>query len=256
MNNLLTVTLLDFTIQLVGFAVAFALQTEKFYDLTGSCTFILVAQASLRWRANRQFRRVLLSTMVTVWAARLGLFLFYRVLHEGGDKRFNKVKSKPVTFLIYWMIQGVWIIVMSAPVLFVNNERQNVPINTRDYVGFAVWLFGMFFEIMADLQKLTFRNNPDNAGKFISSGLWSISRHPNYFGEIVLWVGVFIIASSDLTGWTWVSILSPVFLYYLLNNVSGVPILERSGLKRYGELPEYKQYINTVPVLVPFVGRT
>uniref|UniRef100_H2Z7C9 Uncharacterized protein n=1 Tax=Ciona savignyi TaxID=51511 RepID=H2Z7C9_CIOSA len=256
MNNIFTVVTLDFVIQLVGFTVAFSLQTEKFYDLTGSCTFILMAQASLRWRTKQHFRRMLLSTMVTVWAARLGIFLFYRVVTEGGDKRFTKVKTKPVVFLLYWMVQGVWILVTSAPMLIVNSEKQNAPINSRDYIGFAIWIFGLLFEVTADFQKLLFRSNPDNAGNFINTGLWSISRHPNYFGEILLWVGIFIIASSDLYGWKWICILSPAFVYYLLNYVSGIPLLERSGLKRYGDMPAYKNYINNVPVLVPFIGKT
>ncbi|CAK8683915.1 unnamed protein product [Clavelina lepadiformis] len=254
MHNLLSALLVDFFIQIVGFSLAITLQTEKFYDFAGSFTFILLAQLSLRWNVRQSFRQVLVTSMVTIWALRLGGFLFYRVLLAGGDHRFDKVKTKPVTFFIYWMIQGVWVYVTVLPTLLLNNKKNYSQLSLQDYLGIAVWLTGFLIEVVADWQKMAFRNNPDNTGKFISSGLWSISRHPNYFGEIVMWVGIFLVASTVFTGWEWLSIFSPMFVYYLLTNVSGIPILERSSMKRYGSLGSYKEYINNVPVLVPFIG--
>nr|CAB3262701.1 uncharacterized protein LOC100182009 [Phallusia mammillata] len=254
MHSLLTLAGIDLFIQVVGFCIAYTLQTEKFYDLVGSLTFILLTHVSLRSNLHQNWRRTLLSFMVTIWALRLGSFLCYRCLKDGGDRRFTKVKTKPVVFFIYWTVQALWIYITLFPVLLVNTEKKSKPLGSIDYFGFAVWMLGMIIEVTADLQKMAFRSNPANEGKFISEGVWSISRHPNYFGEIMLWIGVLIIASSVLSGWKWIAVLSPVFIWYLLNYVSGIPILERSGMKRYGHLPEYKHYVETVPVLTPFVG--
>jgi len=138
----------------------------------------------------------------------------------------------------------------------VNRTTRNNVFGTLDYTGVAVWILGFVFEVVADYQKFIFKFNAKTKETFISHGLWAISRHPNYFGEIVLWSGSFITASSAIQGWEWVGVVSPMFVYYLLTNVSGIPILEKGGMRKFGHLDTYKHYTSTVPVLVPFIGKT
>jgi len=246
---------LDIGIQWLAFIFANYLKTEKFYDLTGSLTFLSSLYLSLQW-SEQSARQTTQSRMVMFWATRLGIFLFSRVIADGKDKRFDKIKQSSLRFFSAWTIQGFWVFITSLPTLMLNDigGDADLPLATRDYVGWAIWVFGIGFELLADYQKHMFRMNPDNRGKFITSGLWSISRHPNYFGEILLWFGLFVSASSVFQGWQHLAILSPVFVYLLITKLSGVPMLEKAGLKRWGELPEYQRYLANTPCLVPFTN--
>jgi steroid 5-alpha reductase family enzyme len=118
-------------------------------------------------------------------------------------------------------------------------------------LGFLVWAFGFAFEVVADSQKSCFNADPANKGKFIQTGLWSRSRHPNYFGEIVLWVGIAIIAIPVLQGWQWIAMISPLFVTLLLTRVSGVPLLEKKADKKWGGQEGYETYKKNTPVLIP-----
>jgi len=117
-----------------------------------------------------------------------------------------------------------------------------------------VWLVGFGFEVVADRQKRRFRSDPDNEGEFIRSGLWRLSRHPNYFGEIVLWVGVALVALPALEGWQHVTLVSPLFVYLLLTRVSGIPMLEEKADERWGGREDYERYKRETPVLWPWGG--
>lgn len=101
-------------------------------------------------------------------------------------------------------------------------------------IGFLIWVFGFAFEVIANSQKRKFSADPQNKGRFIQTGLWSRSRHPNYFGEIMLWLGIAIIALPVLQGWQWVALISPVFVTLLLTRVSGVPMLEKKADTKWG----------------------
>ena len=186
---------------------------------------------------------------------RLGLFLFIRVIKDGGDKRFDKAKTDFTTFLVFWTLQGLWVFITLLPTLLLNASEHNPPLGARDFIGWTMWLAGLTIEAMADMQKSSFKADLANKDKFISSGLWSISRHPNYFGEILLWFGLYLSASSALKGWKLFSVLSPVAVYLLITKVSGIPILERNGLKKFGHLPEYKNYLRSTPELIPFTQK-
>merc|ERR1712066_182859 len=123
-----------------------------------------------------------------------------------------------------------------------NNETRNKPLGPRDYFGWSIWAIGMLFEVIADYQKSVFKNDPKNEGKFITSGLWSISRHPNYFGEITMWIGICLSGSTCFEGATWMAWLSPLTTFLLLTKVSGVPMLEKQGEARWGSDPAYQWY--------------
>ncbi|KAM3933113.1 uncharacterized protein RB166_000998 [Leptodactylus fuscus] len=243
--------LLSLVIQWILWAVAALLHTEKFYDLAGSGTFILLSHLSLQWTGIKYLRQQFQTGLITVWGLRLGTFLFLRILREGHDRRFNKVRDNPGTFFVYWTVQGIWIFVTLLPSLILNLEKRNKPLGLTDYLGWTLWAVGFLIQAIADQQKWSFKSDPDNAGKFIQSGLWAYSRHPNYLGEILQWTGLFLAASSVLSGYQYLSVISPIFVWFLLNYVSGIPILERQAMKRWGEDPAYKSYMQRTPVLWP-----
>ncbi|KAM8977591.1 uncharacterized protein RCH25_047139 [Pelodytes ibericus] len=243
---------LSLGIQWVLWCAAVLLQTEKFYDLAGSGTFVLLSHVSLRWVGTRYLRQQIQTGLITVWGIRLGSFLFLRILRDGHDRRFNGVRDNPGTFFIYWTVQGIWIFITLLPSLILNLEQRNKPLGLRDYFGWALWIIGFLTQAIADQQKWTFKSDPDNTGKFIQSGLWAYSRHPNYLGEILQWSGLFISASSVFSGLQYLSIISPLFVWFLLNYVSGIPILEKQAQKRWGNDPTFQSYCQHTPVLWPF----
>jgi len=251
-NGILRLLYVSVGIQWVGCTFAVLLNTEKFYDLTGSLTFLLLSQLSYD-SSIKSRRQTVQSWMVCAWAVRLGLFLFIRIMKDGEDKRFDKAKQNPSVMFKFWTIQGIWVFVTLLPTLLLNSSRRNPPIGTRDYIGWGIWTIGFIFEVVADAQKSIFRANPQNKGKFITSGLWSISRHPNYFGEISLWFGLYISSSSALSGLGYLSVLSPILVMLLITKLSGIPLLEAAGKKKWGEDPEYQRYLANTPSLIPFI---
>jgi len=243
---------LSVVVQVVSWVIAAALHTEKFYDLVGSLTFLLVS--SLSHKASIQSaRHNVASYLVMAWACRLGTFLAIRVIRDGGDRRFDKVKHDPAVFLKYWVIQGLWVFITLVPTITLNMSKRNPALGMRDYLGWTIWGLGFLIEVVADMQKSVFRSDPANEGQFISSGLWSVSRHPNYFGEILLWFGLYVACSAVFRGWEYLTVASPIFVMLLITRLSGVPLLEASGLKRWGGSAEYQRYIRDVPVLIPFI---
>lgn len=252
-NVLVKSVVTDFGVQWVLFLIAAALKTEKFYDLAGSGTFFLLAYKSLQWGQSYFMRQKVQTGMVMIWAIRLGGYLVPRVIKDGQDSRFDDIRGSPVKFFAAWTMQGVWVFLTLLPTLMSNADREERSIGWREGAGWGLWVIGFLMEAMADHQKSAFRANPDNAGKFISTGLWSISRHPNYFGEILLWLGLYIAATPSLRGWKHVGAISPLFVTFLLTKISGVPMLEKSGLRRWGGDPGYQAYLRDTAVLIPFL---
>jgi steroid 5-alpha reductase family enzyme len=242
---------LAFIIQWIAFIPAYIWRTEKFFDLTGSITYITVMLFAVLASPVRDLRSWLLLGMVLVWAARLGSFLFLRIKKAGEDIRFREIKQSFFRFLQTWTLQGLWVTFSLAAALVVITSQKRVALDGFLVIGLLVWLIGFAIEVIADSQKSAFRNDPANQGKFIQSGLWSWSRHPNYFGEIVLWVGVMIIALPVLQGWQWVSLISPIFITILLTRISGVPMLEDKADERWGGQADYEAYKKNTSVLIP-----
>jgi len=243
--------MLAFVIQWIAFVPAFINKTEKFYDLTGSITYLSVMAVALFLNPNVDARAWLLAGMVSVWAIRLGSFLFRRIMAEGEDRRFREVKTNFSRFLLYWTMQGLWVTFSLAAALAAITSQTKQALGGFALVGFLVWLLGFGFEVVADRQKSKFKADPANRDKFIHTGLWAWSRHPNYFGEIVLWIGVAIIALPVLSGWQWITLISPVFITLLLTRISGVPMLEARADEKWGGQPEYETYKANTPVLIP-----
>lgn len=240
-----------FVIQWVGFIAAYLLQTEMFYDLTGSITYISVTIMAVVLSPVVDGRSILLLILVVIWAGRLGTFLFRRILKAGKDARFDEIKVSFVQFLNTWTLQGLWVTFTLAAALAAITTTNRKELGLFALIGTLVWIFGFAIEATADAQKSRFRANPENKGKFIDTGLWSWSRHPNYFGEIVIWIGVAIIALPVLRGWQWVTLISPVFVTLLLTRISGVPILEKRADEKWGGQEDYEAYKERTPVLIP-----
>jgi len=240
-----------FLIQWLAFIPAYLMQTEKFFDLTGSLTYISVTIIAVIFSKGADFRSILLAALVVIWAIRLGTFLFGRIRKAGKDDRFDEIKPSFFRFLNVWTIQGLWVTFTMAAALVAITTSARKELDVFAIVGFLVWAFGFAIEVIADSQKSRFSANPANKGKFIQTGLWSRSRHPNYFGEIVLWVGVAIIALPVLQGWQWVALISPLFVTLLLTRVSGVPLLENKADKKWGGQEDYESYKKKTPVLIP-----
>ncbi len=243
---------LAFTIQWVAFVPAFALQTEKFYDLIGSLTFLALLASAARFGPPREFADKLLLLMCGVWALRLGLFLALRIHKDGTDKRFTHIKPSAPRFLMAWTMQGLWVFLTLCPVLMVLGSPARHFTTVWTYAGAGLWTLGFAVEVIADWQKRQFRANPAHHGQFIQTGLWGWSRHPNYAGEILLWLGVFIACAPMLSGWQWVGIVSPLFITLLLTRVSGIPLLEASAKERWGSDPRFLDYVKRTPVLWPW----
>ena len=245
---------LAFVIQWLVFIPAYAFQTEKFFDITGSITYITVTGVALyssRDSVPLDARSILVAMLVIVWAARLGTFLFSRIQKTGKDDRFDEIKPDFFRFLNVWTIQGLWITFTAAAALVAITSSARKDLDVFVIIGALVWVIGFVIEVTADAQKSRFNADPANKGKFIGTGLWSRSRHPNYFGEIVLWIGIAIIAIPVLQGWQWVAMISPLFVTLLLTRVSGVPLLEKKADKKWGGQVDYEEYKKNTPVLIP-----
>lgn len=246
-----------FVIQIIAFIPAMLFRTERFFDLTGSLTFFVISAALLLLTPMPDVRSWILAGMVMLWAVRLGSFLALRVHKAGSDGRFDEIKGSPVRFLQVWVIQGAWVSLTAAAawIAISTDAAARPPLGWLSIVGIVVWAIGMVIEVVADAQKSAFRKDPRNRDEFIRTGLWSRSRHPNYFGEIVIWVGVFITAAPVLSGWQWVALLSPLFVILLLTRVSGIPLLEARAEKKWGDRGDYIAYRDSTPVLIPRLTR-
>ena len=240
-----------FIIQWLAFIPAYLRQTERFYDLTGSLTYIAVTVMLMLLTPGIDARGFLLAALVLVWAARLGSFLFRRISKAGKDDRFDEIKPSFVRFLSTWTMQGIWVAFTAAAAWVAMTSANRVGLDWFALIGVLVWIAGFGIEATADRQKGRFSADPANKGKFIHTGLWAKSRHPNYFGEILLWVGVAIIALPVLQGWQWVALISPVFVALLIIKVSGVPHLEKKADRKWGGQADYEEYKKNTPVLIP-----
>jgi steroid 5-alpha reductase family enzyme len=241
---------LAFLIQWLAFIPAYLLQTEKFFDLTGSLTYMTVVLATIYF-SGIDMRSVLLAVLVVVWAARLGSFLVRRIHKAGRDVRFNEIKPSFIRFLNAWTLQGLWVTFTASAALAAISSVYRKEMDLFAVIGFLIWLVGFAIEVAADTQKSRFSADPKNKGRFIQSGLWARSRHPNYFGEIVLWLGIALIAMPVLQGWQWVAMISPIFVMVLLTRVSGIPLLENQADEKWGGNSDYEAYKAATPVLIP-----
>jgi steroid 5-alpha reductase family enzyme len=240
---------------LVYLVHALPLRSEKFYDLSGSATHLSVVFASwVSVQRVRTPRQIFCGVAAVVWMTRLGTLLYLRISKDGKDGRFDHLKRNWFAFLGVWTLQAAWVVLVEMPVVLVNTEDDTVPFGWPDFLIAAVWIFGFIMELEADNQKMAFRSNPANRNKFITTGVWKYCRHPNYFGEITMWVALAAMVTRGAVhsprlyfGW-----VSPAFTMFLLLKVSGVPMVEEAGKKKWGSDPEYIHYTTNTSCIVPW----
>ncbi|MDC3380379.1 DUF1295 domain-containing protein [Gammaproteobacteria bacterium] len=245
---------LIFVIQWIAYIPAFIFKTEKFYDLTGSLTYVTAisfALYSTNTPQNLDLGSLIIGIAIILWAIRLGSFLFMRIHKDKKDGRFDSIKTSFSQFFMTWTLQGMWVFICSSAALVAIANPTGVPINIVFIIGLALFILGFVVEIIADNQKSVFRSIPENKDVFINEGLWARSRHPNYFGEITLWTGITVMGISTFEGMNYLALFSPIFSYLLLNYVSGVRMLEYRGQKKWGHLDAYKTYKESTPKFIP-----
>ena len=230
-------------------------KTERFYDLTGGLTYLAVVGFSL-WAGSRSdapsLRELIVSFLVVVWAVRLSSFLYFRIHRTGKDGRFDQLKTSPVRFLVPWTIQGLWVFLTMIVLVVINSQAIPAPaFGAWDVVGLSVWCLGFGIEVVADNQKTAFNREPTNEGKWIDRGLWSYSRQPFYLGEVLLWTGIACFGIPCFTGLERFAWVSPVFVFLLLTKLSGIPMLDRRALERWGDDEAYQKYRENTPALFP-----
>jgi len=245
-----------FAIQVAAWVVAATLQTERFYDAVGTSTFWWLTIKSFGLRKEKLLRNYVNSGLVLLWSGRLGSFLVQRMLKDGKDSRFDGVRNKPGKFLFYWLMQGLWTVVTGLPVYLINSKTSEDPKDSQettmqDIIGWSMWAIGFALQVAADSQKRAFRAKPENHDKFITSGVWAWSQHPNYFGEMLMWAGIWVSSSSQMQGVELATILCPLFNFCLLRFVSGVPLLQHHARKKWGSDSTWQQYHKQTPLLVP-----
>ena len=245
--------ILSFIFHWLLFIPAFIFKTEKFYDLTGSLSYITIILYVLISSNDgiSNSGNVILSSLIIIWTLRLGTFLFLRIKKAGEDKRFREIKKSFSWFFMAFTVSGMWVSICALCAL--TGISNGIELTGVTYIGILLFVIGFSLEIIADTQKTNFRKIMDNKDRFITTGLWKYSRHPNYLGEIILWIGVAIISYSSLEINQLFTLISPIFTYLLLVHVSGINLLEKSGEKKWGDLNEYKQYKKETPRLFWFI---
>lgn len=246
--------LLAYVIHWIAYIPAYVFQTEKFYDLTGSVTYLSVVWfvfLSTYQSISLNFGNLILVLLISIWTIRLGLFLFMRIHKAGEDKRFRTIKTSASQFFMTFTLSGLWVTLCSMCALVAISSPEGLVMNALTYVGIILFIIGFGIEIVADNQKTAFRSIEANKDSFITSGLWSKSRHPNYFGEVLLWFAIAVISFSSLEGLQLITLISPVFTYILLVYISGVRMLEDMNDKKWADNEQYKSYKKNTPMLFP-----
>ncbi len=248
--NILWTFIASFVIQVSFFAFAASFKTDKVTDISYSLGFTVLTLVILFTNKAFALPQILAALFVILWAARLGTYLLTRILKTGTDARFDDKRGNFVKFLSFWILQAlaVWLILMPVSVLL---SLKNVgPLHIVSIIGALLWAIGFIIEIISDAQKFSFKNKKENANKWIQSGLWKYSRHPNFFGEVLLWWGVFIFVLPYLTGALYVTVIGPLAITLLLLFVSGIPLLEQSAEKKYGDDKAYQEYKKSTSIFI------
>ena len=253
-QNITYAVLFIFLIHLLIFVPSYYFQTEKFFDLTGTISYVS-SVFFIFFKTNTvnsiNLGSLALSTFIIIWSLRLGTFLFLRIKKAGKDRRFNEIKKSFSWFFMTFSLSGMWVTICSICAL--TGIANGIIFSSTTIIGIITFIIGFTIEIIADSQKTKFRAMDDNKDKFISIGLWKYSRHPNYLGEIILWLGISLISFSSLEGLQYITLISPIFTYLLLVKVSGINLLEKSGEKKWGHLDSYKSYKENTPRLIGFL---
>ncbi|MDT4762024.1 DUF1295 domain-containing protein [Sphaerochaeta sp. PS] len=250
MNLYLEILLIAFGINTVFFFYAFIRKTDVVTDLSYSLSFFIAGLYLYAVHAQKAILQTLLLVLVVLWALRLGTYLLGRILATKVDHRFDDKRNSFVRFGIFWLLQATAVWVILLPVTFAMGQKDLVINYSFLIVGFVLSIFGLVYETIADHQKNSFKKK--NPKKLITTGLWATSRHPNYFGEILVWWGTFIMVVPYLSGLSFLVLLGPLFITLLLLFVSGVNLLEKSWKEKYGKEAYYQEYVRQTSIFIPW----
>lgn len=253
MHFILWTLFVSIGINLVMFVPAFIYKTDKVTDISYAITFAVVAIAGFLRSEQSALHKIIL-VLVLLWAFRLGTFLFIRINKIKKDVRFDGMRDKFFAFLQFWLLQGlsVFVVMLAASLGFMQKDAHT---SLLVYIGIIIFVKGLIIEATADAQKFAFNGKTINKGKWIDVGIWRASRHPNYLGEMMVWIGMYLVVAPSLSGadLLW-ALLSPAYIIGLLLFVSGVPLLEKSANKKWGTDPAFKKYKREVPSVLPSIA--
>lgn len=232
------------------FLIAQYLKDNSIADIAWGPGFFMVYLVSLFQANHIELTQVLMGFVIAIWAFRLSIYIYNRNKGKGEDYRYQQWREEwgkyavIRAFLQVFMLQGFFMFIIALPIIIVNYKAYS-GFGMSEIIGIVFWLIGFYFEAVGDYQKSQFKANPDNKGKIMQSGLWKYTRHPNYFGEALLWWGIFLIALPS--GMIFISIISPLVLTFLLLKVSGVAMLE----KKYIGNREFEEYAKRTNAFIP-----
>jgi len=238
-------------IQAVFFAFAAAFRTDKVTDLSYGLTFIALAVVLLTRGDPSWWPQAALGGMVILWGLRIAAYLLYRIVHIGRDARFDGIREHFWKFLQFWFFQGliVWVIMLPT-ILWFHLPAASGAWSIWLTAGASVWAVGLAIETVADIQKYRYKILERDRARWMSTGLWRYSRHPNYFGELLCWWGLFLFVLPGLGWWAVPGAVGPLSLTYVLLAVTGIPTLERSATRKWGDDPAYQAYYRRTSRLV------
>lgn len=247
----LTILLFIATYMTIWFIISIIIKRNDVADLAWGIGFILVAWFSFLLFGSSS-KALLANSLVTIWGIRLATHIYKRIKSKPEDARYKAWRDTWKKFYLrsylqIYLLQGLFMFLISIPIVFINNTSGDIVLT--DFLGLFIWIFGFYFESTADRELSEFVKNPDNKGKLMDKGLWRYSRHPNYFGEVVQWWGIFIMALSIRFGY--LTILGPLTITVLILFVSGIPLLE----KKYSSRPDFEEYKKRTSIFIPLPPR-
>ncbi|MBN2651704.1 MAG: DUF1295 domain-containing protein [Spirochaetales bacterium] len=247
----LSTLLISFAIQGFFFVFAFSFKTDKVTDLSYSLSFFILAILLYLSNQIKSVSSIVLMVLIVAWSLRLGIYLLGRIIKMKVDHRFDKMRNSFFRFGAFWIIQGITVWAVMLPAIYFFNKKEETSI-VFAVIAATLWLIGFVVETVADIQKFRFKNSGGGKNPWIETGLWRYSRHPNYFGEILMWWAIFLFVVPVIESLGWLIILGPCFITFMLIFVSGVSMLEKRYDQKYLSMPEYVQYKRTTSVLLPW----
>jgi steroid 5-alpha reductase family enzyme len=236
-------------LNLLAYFWAYKNQSDKLTDITYSLCFIILSVFLYFYNNKSGVPELILTSMVVLWGLRLGGFLLFRILSIKKDERFDDFRNSKSGFLKFWILQSVSIWLLSLPIIIGLTTSENMILQIP---ALLLFIGGWLLETIADFQKFYFKQKYGK-NTILQSGIYRFVRHPNYAGEIMVWVAVFWYVSPVLKGWQWLSIISPLWLITLLLFISGIPLIEKVNLLKYKDMPEYQKYVKRSKRLIPFI---
>lgn len=253
MSSFLNIAILIFIYMNLWFLIAIIKKRNDLADIAWGLGFILITIYSLL--NNPSLRMIFLSILIVLWGLRLSIHILIRNRNKNEDYRYKKWREDWGKYWIIksyfqvFIIQGLFMFLISTPIIISGISKNNNSLGIVDFAGLIIWIIGFYFETIGDWQLSKFKSNPKNKGKIMKYGLWKYTRHPNYFGEVTMWWGIFLI--SILSGYWYISIISPLTITFLILKVSGIPMLEA----KYKGNIEFEEYKNKTSAFFPLLPK-